>query len=108
MTDRPDLPFNVVFSDDGLALGAAQAAALAPDDLAGVFTATAGDRVGSHLDAGPGQPRFDGDTSQLPPAVCWTLQELVAAPHIRAGAAGTGRYCSSTRRCCAADSASSA
>ena len=87
MADRPDLPFDVVFSDDGLALGAGQAAALAPDDLTEVFTATGGDRVGGHLDAGPAQPRFDGDTSQLPPAVCWTLQELVAAPHIRAGAA---------------------
>ena len=37
MTDRPDLPFDVVFSDDGLALGAAQAAALAPDDLSRGF-----------------------------------------------------------------------
>jgi hypothetical protein len=86
MTDQPDLPFDAVFSDDGPAPGAGQAAALAPDDMAEVFTATAGDRAGGHLDAGPGQPRFDGDTSQLPPEVCWTLQELVAAPHIRAGA----------------------
>ena len=86
MTDRPDLPFDLVFSDDGIAPGAGLGGSLAPDDLAEVFTATAGDRVGGHLDAEPGQPRFDGDTSQLPPAVCWTLQELVAAPHIRAGA----------------------
>jgi hypothetical protein len=86
MTDRPDLPFDTVFSEDGLVPGTGQAAALAPDDLTEVFTATAGDRVGSHLDARPGQPRFDGDTSELPPAVCWTLQELVAAPHISAGA----------------------
>ncbi|WP_166345811.1 DUF4194 domain-containing protein [Phytoactinopolyspora limicola] len=28
------------------------------------------------------EPRFDGDTSQLPPDVCWALQELVAAPHV--------------------------
>src|SRR6516162_11264956 len=86
MTDRPDLLFDAVFSDDGVAPGAGQAAALAPGDLAEVFTATAGTPVGGHLDAGPGQPRFDGDTSQLPAAVCWTLQELVAAPHVRAGA----------------------
>ncbi len=86
MTDPPDLPFDTVFGEDGLVPGTGQAAALAPDDLTEVFTATAGDRVGGHLDAGPGQPRFDGDTSELPPAVCWTLQELVAAPHIRAGA----------------------
>jgi hypothetical protein len=89
MTDRPDLLFDAVFSDDGLAPAAGQAAVMAPDDLAEVFSATAGARVGGHLDAGPCQQRFDGDTSQLPPAVCWTLQELVAAPHIREGA---GRY----------------
>ncbi len=29
------------------------------------------------------EPRFAGDTSQLPDEVCWTLQELVAAPHVR-------------------------
>lgn len=86
MTDRPDVPFDTVFGEDGLVPGTGQAAALAPDDLTEVFSATAGDRVGGHLDAGPGQPRFEGDTSELPPAVCWTLQELVAAPHIRAGA----------------------
>ena len=80
MTDQPDLPFDVVFGDDGLALDARGAVPLAPGDLAGVFAATAGVRVGSHLDAGPGQPRFDGDTSELPPEVCWALQELVAAP----------------------------
>jgi hypothetical protein len=28
-------------------------------------------------------PRFDGDTSQLPPEACWTLQELITAPHVR-------------------------
>jgi hypothetical protein len=28
------------------------------------------------------RPRFDGDTSELPPEACWALQELVAAPHI--------------------------
>jgi hypothetical protein len=85
MTDRPDLPFDTVFGQDGLAPGIGRGPALAPDDLTDVFMATAGDRMGSHLDAGQGQPRFDGDTSELPPAVCWTLQELVAAPHIRAG-----------------------
>jgi hypothetical protein len=85
MTDPPDLPFDVIFSDDGPLSVGGQAAALAPDDLAEVFTASAGSRVGGHLDIGPGQPRFDGDTSELPPAVCWTLQELLAAPHIRAG-----------------------
>ncbi len=28
-------------------------------------------------------PQFDGDTSQLPPEACWTLQELITAPHVR-------------------------
>lgn len=28
-------------------------------------------------------PRFDGDASELPPEVCWTLQELITAPHVR-------------------------
>ncbi|SCG78071.1 protein of unknown function [Micromonospora inositola] len=46
------------------------------------FAGSDGETVGT-LVTGPGpQPRFDGDTSQLPAEVCWTLQELVAAPHI--------------------------
>ena len=28
-------------------------------------------------------PRFDGDTSELPPDACWALQELVTAPYLR-------------------------
>jgi hypothetical protein len=33
--------------------------------------------------AGPGAgPRFDSDTSELPPEACWALQELIVAPHV--------------------------
>jgi Domain of unknown function (DUF4194) len=55
---------------------------LSPADLAEAFA-----RDGVQASGRPGiqahQPRFDGDSSQLPPDVCWALQELVAAPHIR-------------------------
>lgn len=51
-------------------------------DPADVFDQAADDTVGTHVDPGGREPRFDGDTSELPPEVCWTLQELVAAPHI--------------------------
>lgn len=37
--------------------------------------------VGTHVERAR-EPRFDGDTSELPPEVCWALQELVAAPHV--------------------------
>lgn len=53
-----------------------------PLDPADVFTGEAPPpRVGTHVE-GDIQPRFDGDTSALPADVCWTLQELVAAPHV--------------------------
>jgi Domain of unknown function (DUF4194) len=89
MADQTDLPFDVVFSDDPASTDIRHTAALAPNDLAAVIAATTGARAGSHISAEPNQPRFDGDTSQLPPLVCWTLQELVAAPHVRQG---TGRH----------------
>jgi hypothetical protein len=37
--------------------------------------------VGAVAEPGAG-PRFDGDTSELPPEACWALQELIAAPHV--------------------------
>jgi len=49
-------------------------------DLAEVFASSAA--LGTNVDTGERVARFDGDTSQLPPEVCWTLQELVAAPHV--------------------------
>jgi hypothetical protein len=50
-------------------------------DPAALFADSDGSAVGGVLAAAP-QPRFDGDTSQLPAEVCWTLQELVAAPYV--------------------------
>lgn len=38
--------------------------------------------AGSHVDDGDRSARFDRDTSELAPELCWTLQELVSAPHI--------------------------
>jgi Domain of unknown function (DUF4194) len=49
-------------------------------DPAALFASSA--PPGAVLDGGERKPRFDGDTSELPPEVCWTLQELVAAPHV--------------------------
>jgi hypothetical protein len=57
---------------------------LAAEEVVQVFAA-AGGPAGAHLDTGPSAPRFGGDTSQLPAEVCWTLQELVVAPHIGEG-----------------------
>jgi hypothetical protein len=34
-------------------------------------------------------PRFAGDTSELPPEACWALQELIAAPHVLEQARGS-------------------
>lgn len=45
--------------------------------------ATADDRHVGQVTARGFGPRFDGDTSQLPPEACWTLQELITAPHVR-------------------------
>jgi hypothetical protein len=83
MSDHSDPPFEDVFGD-GLFPGGEQAGVtLAPDELEAAFTATAGAAVGGHVETGSREPRFDGDTSQLPAQVCWTLQELAAAPHVR-------------------------
>lgn len=51
-------------------------------DPAAVFDDAANSAVGVHIEAAVHEPRFEGDTSELPPEVCWCLQELVAAPHI--------------------------
>jgi hypothetical protein len=45
--------------------------------------ATADERHVGQVTAPGFGPRFDGDTSQLPPEACWTLQELITAPHVR-------------------------
>jgi Domain of unknown function (DUF4194) len=76
-SDDSQPPFEEVFADDLLPAGQALAAPLDPAALARV----GGGPVGAV--AGPGaDPRFDGDTSELPPEACWTLQELIVAPHV--------------------------
>lgn len=77
----PDAPSFAEVFDEALFDGARKPAPPTLDP-ADVFGPAADDSVGSHLDSGSHEPRFDGDTSQLPPEVCWTLQELVAAPHV--------------------------
>lgn len=51
-------------------------------DPAAVFDDAAGSAIGVVVEHAGHEPRFEGDTSALPPEVSWTLQELVAAPHI--------------------------
>jgi len=70
-------PFEEAVADGLLPAGRARAAPLDPAALAQV----GGGPVGSVSGPGAG-PRFDGDTSELPPEACWALQELIAAPHV--------------------------
>jgi hypothetical protein len=80
MGEGHDPPFAAVFGED---LFADETAAAGPTlDAAEVFADGADVVVGSHIDSGTRRPRFDGDTSELPPEACWALQELVAAPHL--------------------------
>ncbi|ANZ39107.1 hypothetical protein BBK82_26565 [Lentzea guizhouensis] len=51
-------------------------------DPSTIFTDDDDAPIGNHVDHGERTARFDGDTSELPPQVCWALQELLAAPHI--------------------------
>jgi hypothetical protein len=81
MGNTPQPSFETIFDDQLFTEDAAQARP-ATADIEELFDQTADTSVGSHIDTGGHRPRFDGDTSQLPPEVCWTLQELVAAPHI--------------------------
>jgi hypothetical protein len=73
--DRPGPP--EIFDGGLLPAGQATAAPLDPATLAGI----GGGRVGAVTEPGAG-PRFEGDTSELPPEACWALQELIAAPHV--------------------------
>lgn len=66
-----------VFADDLLPVGQAVAAPLDPRALARVGSGP----LGAVAEPGSG-PRFDGDTSELPPEACWALQELIVAPHV--------------------------
>lgn len=82
MSDATDPIFADVFGedvpDDGSAGLPRDSVRLNPET---VF-ADDDDTVGSHLDDGDRTARFNGDTSELSPELCWTLQELVSAPHI--------------------------
>lgn len=84
MPDASDRSFEAIFDeplfaepDPGEVTGRER-----PLDPSAVFPDTAEAAVGSRVGGGDLEPRFDGDTSELPPEVCWALQELVAAPHV--------------------------
>lgn len=66
-----------LFTEESVPAGSA----LDPEQVFTDATATDAETVGTHVER-PQQARFDGDTSALPAEVCWTLQELVAAPHV--------------------------
>ena len=79
-SDDDDQPsFADVFGDGLLPAGDATPEPLDPGVLAGIGAAGPAGVIGV-----PGTgPRFDGDTSELPPDACWALQELVTAPYLR-------------------------
>ncbi len=83
MSEPAAPPFDEVFGNGLFPAEEPTSSQLSPEDLAAVLTSDTGAQVGGHLGTQAFKPRFDGDTSQLPPEVCWTLQELVAAPHVR-------------------------
>ncbi|MGA6205457.1 DUF4194 domain-containing protein [Nocardia testacea] len=51
-------------------------------DLGEVFDHPVEPVHGARVTPGHHEPRFNGDTSELPPEVCWTMQALVAAPYV--------------------------
>lgn len=77
MSDETQPQFADVFGDLFWEAEPEPAAGLDP---AAIFASSA--PPGAVVDSGERTPRFDGDTSELPSEVCWTLQELVAAPHV--------------------------
>lgn len=81
MSEARGPQFDEVFGDD-LFAGAGELSVAVTLDPAELFADAGDTAMGSHLDSGQRRPRFDRDTSQLPAEACWTLQELVGAPHI--------------------------
>jgi hypothetical protein len=75
-------PFDEVFADVLFAEGDVPSPSTAKLDPTEVFLSVDEGSVGAHVDASGLEERFEGDTSALPPDVCWTLQALVAAPHV--------------------------
>ncbi|WHT22652.1 DUF4194 domain-containing protein [Crossiella sp. CA-258035] len=61
-------------------------------DPGAVFADDDQDTAGVLVDGGGQVPRFDGDTSELSPPVCWALQALVAAPHVSEKSDKTRRH----------------
>ncbi|WP_433194591.1 DUF4194 domain-containing protein [Nocardia sp. CA-107356] len=82
MSDTTDPTFADVFGEDDS--GEVSEASRGDPARLDPSTVFAGDNdvVGSHVVVGECIARFDGDTSELPPELCWALQELVSAPHI--------------------------
>ncbi|MET8778984.1 DUF4194 domain-containing protein [Nocardia sp. NPDC004654] len=71
-------PFDEVFADLHTGLTPA-AVALDPGE---VFNQPDQAVSGSRVEPGHHEPRFDGDTSELAPEACWTLQALITAPYV--------------------------
>ncbi|MGH3274064.1 MAG: DUF4194 domain-containing protein [Streptosporangiaceae bacterium] len=82
MRDTPRPLFEDIFDDQPFATTDAAAMPPAAAEIEDMFAETGDTQVGSHVNGGGPRPRFDGDSSQLPPDACWALQELVAAPHV--------------------------
>jgi hypothetical protein len=82
MSDAAQPLFEDVFGEAFLSDEEVAPSGLTSADLEEAL-ATADDRHVGQVTARGFGPRFDGDTSQLPPEACWTLQELITAPHVR-------------------------
>jgi Domain of unknown function (DUF4194) len=76
-SDNSRAPLEEAFADDLRPVGEGPAAALDPAALAQV----GGGPLGAVTAPGT-SPRFEGDSSELPPEACWALQELIVAPHV--------------------------
>jgi Domain of unknown function (DUF4194) len=82
MGDAAQPSFEDVFGEALLSDEEVAPSGLTSADLEEVL-AMADDRHVGQVTAPGFGPRFDGDTSQLPSEACWTLQELITAPHVR-------------------------
>lgn len=82
MSDAAQPSFEDVFGEALFPADAVGDSGPTSADLEEALAAPGDYRVGKVPEPGFG-PRFDGDTSNLPPEACWTLQELVTAPHVR-------------------------
>jgi hypothetical protein len=74
--------FDEVFDEALFPNDAGRVSMLTPGEMEEALATTDDHHIGQVTVPGFG-PRFDGDTSELPPEACWTLQELITAPHVR-------------------------